>query len=189
MNFAFSKYHALGNDYIVMDPKNLPAPLTTEQVKMICHRNFGVGSDGILLGPLPSSSAKCAPGKIYNPDGSVAEKSGNGLRIFSRYLWDTKFVGNDEFAIQTDGGLVRSTLFLMAARRYGCRWARSVLIALKIPVNGPRREVINEKITVEWTPNSLFVRRAIGGDPHCVLPLDEISSKLAHEFGPLLEVT
>ena len=51
----FWKYHALGNDYIVMDPKDLPAPLTVEQVKVICHRNFGVGSDGILLGPLPST--------------------------------------------------------------------------------------------------------------------------------------
>ena len=110
MNFAFSKYHALGNDYIVIDPKNLPAPLTTDQVKTICHRNFGVGSDGILLGPLPSTTAKCAL-KIYNPDGSLAEKSGNGVRIFSRYLWDTKIVGNDEFALQTDGGIVRSTVF------------------------------------------------------------------------------
>ena len=102
MHFAFSKYHALGNDYLVIDPKNLPASLTTEQVKTICHRNFGVGSDGILLGPLPAQNARCGL-KIYNPDGSIAEKSGNGLRIFSRYLWDTKFVGNDEFAIQTDG--------------------------------------------------------------------------------------
>src|ERR1700691_5138273 len=106
----FAKYHALGNDYIVINPKNLPAPLTVEQVKTICHRNFGVGSDGILLGPLPAQNAQCAL-KIYNPDGSIAEKSGNGLRIFSRYLWDAKLVGNDEFAIQTDGGLVRSTVF------------------------------------------------------------------------------
>ncbi|HEU5396679.1 MAG TPA: diaminopimelate epimerase, partial [Verrucomicrobiae bacterium] len=107
---AFSKYHALGNDYLVIHPKDLPSPLTTEQVKRICHRNFGVGSDGILLGPLPATSAKCAL-KIYNPDGSIAEKSGNGLRIFSRFLWDNKIVGNDEFVIQTDGGLVRSTVF------------------------------------------------------------------------------
>ena len=110
MNIAFSKYHALGNDYIVIDPKHLPAPLTTEQVKTICHRNFGVGSDGILLGPIPSSAAKCAL-KIYNPDGSLAEKSGNGVRIFSRFLWDTKFVGDGEFPLQTDGGIVRSTVF------------------------------------------------------------------------------
>ncbi len=184
MNFAFSKYHALGNDYIVMDPKNLPAPLTTEQVKMICHRNFGVGSDGILLGPLPSPNAKCAL-KIYNPDGSIAEKSGNGLRIFSRYLWDTKFVGNEEFAIQTDGGLVRSTVF-EGGKMVRVEMGQVSFDSAKIPVNGPQREVINEKITVggrEFT----FCAATIG-NPHCVLPLDEISAKLAHEFGPLLEV-
>src|ERR1035438_4760510 len=110
MQIAFTKYHALGNDYIVIDPKNLPSPLTTAQVKTICHRNFGVGSDGILLGPLPAENAKCAL-KIFNPDGSEAEKSGNGLRIFSRFLWDRKIVGGAEFSIQTAGGLVRSTVF------------------------------------------------------------------------------
>ncbi len=92
MQIDFTKYHALGNDYIVINPKDLVLPLTAEQVQRICHRNFGVGSDGILLGPLPAESARCAL-KIYNPDGSMAEKSGNGLRIFSRYLWDTKLVG------------------------------------------------------------------------------------------------
>lgn len=184
MNFAFTKYHALGNDYIVINPKDLPAPLTTEQVKTICHRNFGVGSDGILLGPLPSTTAKCAL-KIYNPDGSIAEKSGNGVRIFSRYLWDTKFVGDDEFALQTDGGIVRSTVFnggTMARVEMG----KVSFDSEQIPVTGAKREVINEKISVggrEFT----FCAATIG-NPHCVLPLPEISAKLAHEFGPLLEV-
>ena len=183
MNFSFSKYHALGNDYIVMNPKDLPAPLTTEQVKVICHRNYGVGSDGILLGPLPSTTAKCAL-KIYNPDGSIAEKSGNGLRIFSRYLWDTKFVGNDEFAIQTDGGLVRSTVFDGGAM-VRVEMGKVSFDSEKIPVTGANREVINEKITVggrEFTYCAATI-----GNPHCVLPLTEISAKLAHEFGPGLE--
>jgi len=184
MNFAFTKYHALGNDYIVINPKDLPAPLTTEQVRTICHRNFGVGSDGILLGPLPSTTAKCAL-KIYNPDGSIAEKSGNGVRIFSRYLWDTKFVGNDEFALQTDGGIVRSTVFdegKMARVEMGQVSFDSKII----PVVGPKRDVINEKISVggrEFTYCAATI-----GNPHCVLPLPEISAKLAHEFGPLLEM-
>ena len=184
MNFAFTKYHALGNDYIVINPKDLPAPLTIEQVKTICHRNFGVGSDGILLGPLPSATAKCAL-KIYNPDGSIAEKSGNGVRIFSRYLWDIQFVGNDEFALQTDGGIVRSTVFdggQMARVEMG----HVSFDSEKIPVAGAKREVINEKITVggrEFTYCAATI-----GNPHCVLPLPEISAKLAHEFGPLLEV-
>ncbi len=183
MNFAFTKYHALGNDYIVIDPKDLPAPLTTEQVKTICHRNFGVGSDGILLGPLPCTTAKCAL-KIYNPDGSIAEKSGNGVRIFSRYLWDTKFVGNEEFALQTDGGIVRSTVF-DGGKMARVEMGHVSFDSEKIPVAGGKRDVINEKITVggrEFTYCAATI-----GNPHCILPLPEISAKLAHEFGPLLE--
>lgn len=83
----FYKYHALGNDYLVINPQDLLFPLTPEKIKTICHRNFGIGSDGILLGPLTSETAQFAL-RIFNPDGSEAEKSGNGLRIFSRYLWD-----------------------------------------------------------------------------------------------------
>jgi diaminopimelate epimerase len=183
MNIAFTKYHALGNDYIVIHPKDLPAPLTTEQVKTICHRNFGVGSDGILLGPLPSTTAKCAL-KIYNPDGSLAEKSGNGVRIFSRYLWDTKFVGNEEFALQTDGGIVRSTVF-DGGKMVRVEMGKVSFDSGKIPVTGGKREVINEKISVggrEFTYCAATI-----GNPHCVLPLPEISAALAHEFGPLLE--
>jgi len=184
MNIAFTKYHALGNDYIVIDPKDLTSPLTTEQVKTICHRNFGVGSDGILLGPLPSASAKCAL-KIYNPDGSIAEKSGNGVRIFSRYLWDTKFVGNDEFALQTDGGIVRSTVF-DGGKMVRVEMGKVSFESEKIPVTGGKREVINEKITVGGREFNFCA--ATIGNPHCVLPLPEICAQLAHQYGPLLEV-
>ena len=184
MKIAFTKYHALGNDYIVVDPKALPAPLTTEQVKLICHRNFGVGSDGILLGPLPSTTAKCAL-KIYNPDGSIAEKSGNGVRIFSRYLWDIKFVGNEEFALQTDGGIVRSTVF-DGGKTVRVEMGKVSFDSEKIPVTGAKREVINETISVGGR-EFVFCAATIG-NPHCVLPLPEISADLAHQFGPLLEV-
>ena len=109
MRFAFTKYHALGNDYIVINPKDLPATLTAAQVRVICHRNYGVGSDGILVGPLPSKKAPFGL-RIFNPDGSEAEKSGNGLRIFSRYLWDKKLVTDAEFTIETPGGLVKATV-------------------------------------------------------------------------------
>ena len=205
MALEFSKYHALGNDYIVIDPKHLGSPLTTEQIKIICHRNFGVGSDGILLGPLPAQNAKCAL-KIYNPDGSLAEKSGNGVRIFSRYLWDTKFVGDGEFALQTDGGIVRSTVF-DGGRMARVKMGHVSFDSGKIPVAGPLREVINEKIVVggrEFT----FCAATIG-NPHCVVvgrvtpcapglepkeapraerrALPEISEAMAKEFGPLLE--
>ncbi|MFO1488918.1 MAG: diaminopimelate epimerase [Verrucomicrobiota bacterium] len=179
----FWKYHALGNDYLVMDPKDLSAPLTVEQIKTICHRNFGVGSDGILLGPLPSTKAKFGL-KIYNPDGSEAEKSGNGLRIYSRYLWDRQLVCTDEFAIETAGGLVKSTVF-DNGRMVRVEMGRVGFTSDKIPVAGPSREVINEKISV--ADREFTYCAATVGNPHCVLPLKEISSELAHKYGPLLE--
>jgi len=107
----FHKYHALGNDYIVLDPADFPlwTRPSEAQVRVICHRNFGVGSDGILWGPLPSERADFGL-RIFNPDGSEAEKSGNGLRIFSRYLWDQSRVKAQSFALETPGGVVRSEI-------------------------------------------------------------------------------
>ncbi len=197
MALKFWKYHALGNDYIVLDPEDLPSPLTVEQVRTICHRNFGVGSDGILLGPLPAKDAKCAL-KIYNPDGSEAEKSGNGLRIFSRHLWDRKMVGGEEFAIQTAGGIVRSTVF-DGGKSVRVEMGSVSFWSDKIPVAGPQREVLNERISVggrEFTYCAATI-----GNPHCVVVAAtssspdaagrrshmEIGAELAKEFGPLLE--
>lgn len=180
----FWKYHALGNDYLVLDPQDLPTPLTVEQVKLICHRNFGIGSDGILLGPLPSAKAPFGL-RIYNPDGSEAEKSGNGLRIFSRYLWDRKLVGENEFAIETKGGLVKSTVF-DTGKMVRVEMGKVTFWSDQIPVSGPHREVINEKISVG---GKTFTFCAAGvGNPHCVLPLTNTSPEQAKLIGPLIEI-
>ena len=66
-----SKYHALGNDYIVINPADVGGELTTSQIRLICHRNYGVGSDGLLIGPLETSECDFAL-RIFNPDGSEA---------------------------------------------------------------------------------------------------------------------
>ncbi len=182
MHFAFSKYHALGNDYLVIDPKDLPSPLTVEQIKIICHRNYGVGSDGILLGPVPSEFAGFGL-RIYNPDGSEAEKSGNGLRIFSRYLWDKKQVNESEFSIVTVG-TVRATVF-PGGRSVQVEMGEVSFDSEKIPVVGAKRDVLNEAIVVGGREFNYCA--ATIGNPHCVLPMVSISSALAHEFGPLIE--
>ncbi|HTX20687.1 MAG TPA: diaminopimelate epimerase [Candidatus Aquilonibacter sp.] len=183
MRFAFTKYHALGNDYIVIEPKHLPSPLTAEQVRIICHRNFGVGSDGILLGPLPSKKAPFGL-RIFNPDGSEAEKSGNGLRIFSRYLWDKKAVGKDEFSVETKGGVVRATV-LEKGKIVRVEMGRVSFWSDEIPVAGPRREVINEPIHLRAGRFNFCA--ATVGNPHCVLPLPKISADFARLVGPQLE--
>lgn len=180
----YFKYHALGNDYLVIDPKDLPAELTTNRIRKICHRNFGVGSDGILLGPLPSEACQFSL-RIFNPDGSEAEKSGNGLRIFSRYLWDTGLVKDDEFSIQTLGGVVRSVVF-NEGKTVRVEMGQVSFRSEKIPVKGPEREVINE--SVQAGDKTFRFCAATVGNPHCVIPLPEVTPELAKQYGPLLEV-
>jgi diaminopimelate epimerase len=183
MPMKFWKYHALGNDYLVLDPKDFPSPLSTAQVKAICHRNFGVGADGILLGPLPSRNARFGL-RIFNPDGSEAEKSGNGLRIFSRYLWDRKLARDETFEVETPGGVVKCTV-LNGGGQVRVEMGRVSFWSDVIPVTGPRREVINEQLQVGG--REFRYCAATIGNPHCVVLL-ETTPELAREFGPLIEV-
>jgi diaminopimelate epimerase len=182
----FVKYHALGNDYIVLDPADYPsweAP-SRSQIRVICHRNFGVGSDGILWGPLATPRADFGL-RIFNPDGSEAEKSGNGLRIFSRFLWDRKRTAKPSFTIETPGGVVGSQikdsggLITIAMGQVSFDSAR-------IPVAGPRRDVLGEAISVGGRTFSFS--GATIGNPHCVIPVADLSSELARTFGPAIEV-
>ncbi len=179
----FSKYHGLGNDYLVMDPKELGRELTPREVRLICHRNYGAGSDGILWGPMPAEGADFRL-RIYNPDASEAEKSGNGLRIFSRYLHDRGLVRSDPFTIQTAGGLVRSRVH-PGGKMVEVEMGKVSFDGAKIPVAGGAREVLNESMIVGG--RTFTFSAASIGNPHCVLPLPEISEALAREFGPLIE--
>ena len=181
----FTKYHALGNDYLVLDPTNQDQPVTLkpEQIKTICDRHFGIGSDGILFGPQPSSKASFSL-RIFNPDGSEAEKSGNGLRIFCRYLWDRKLVGDEPFSVETKGGIVQAEI-LNAGTSVRVEMGKVSFRSEDIPVAGRPREVLREQITAG--DRTFRFCGATIGNPHCVVPLDDISPSLAKQYGPLLE--
>lgn len=183
----FHKYHALGNDYIVLDPADFPhwrpAP-TVEQIRVVCHRNFGVGSDGILWGPLPSSQSDFAL-RIFNPDGSEAEKSGNGLRIFSRFLWDQGLVKRPNFTVETPGGHVK-TVIKDGGRLLTIEMGRVSFDSTQIPVVGAPRPVLGESIRIQ--DREFVFNAATIGNPHCVIVLPEISEALARRYGPDLEV-
>ncbi len=180
----YLKYHAIGNDYIVINPQDFPTVLTPEKIEKICHRNFGIGSDGILFGPLKSEKGEFLL-RIFNPDGSEAEKSGNGLRIFSRYLWDMQLVQQELFTIETLGGLVKSVV-LDNGKTVSVEMGKVSFWSDEIPVTGERREVISENITVD---NKTFTFCAATiGNPHCVIPLPEITPELAKQYGSLIEI-
>jgi len=179
----FFKYHALGNDYIVLDPADVGDELLPQQIRSICHRNYGIGSDGILFGPLISPQGDFVL-RIFNPDGSEAEKSGNGLRIFSRYLWDKGLVQENPFIIITEGGKVISHVH-KGGKNITVEMGNVSFDSRKIPVEGPPREVINETIIINGQ-KFLFCAATIG-NPHCVILRDEVSKEEALKWGPLIE--
>jgi len=110
----FTKGNGLGNDYLVMEERDIDFPLGPAAVRWICHRNWGVGSDGILL--RTASGVADVGLRIFNPDGSEAEKSGNGLRIFAKYLWERGGLQKSPMRIETKGGVVEAVCHLAAGR-------------------------------------------------------------------------
>lgn len=189
MKNGFFRGHGLGNDYLVMDPKDLTFKLTPKTIKAICDRNWGLGSDGILS-LVPSKKANFGL-RIFNPDGSEAEKSGNGLRIFARYLHATGKTKRKCFTVETKGGLVSIDLQI---DRYGDAAAATVEMgiatfkpdALPCSLNVP--ELIQQPI--EAGGRSLIFTGVSVGNPHCVVfkPTGESWSReelLA--LGPALE--
>ena len=179
----FHKYQGLGNDYIVLERTDVSgADLPAALVRRICDRHYGVGSDGILVEDVGPDGGPAL--RIFNPDGSEAEKSGNGLRIFARYLWDEGRVGDDAFAVVTKGGTVRCQI-RDGGRMVFVEMGTARFDSELIPVAGPPREVVDEPIDAGG--ERLRFTGVTVGNPHCVVHVDEPTPELARRLGPLLE--
>ncbi len=183
MSMKFYKYHGLGNDYLVYDLKENRVELNAEMIAMICDRNFGLGSDGILIGPFWRN--KSPEVKIYNPDGSEAEKSGNGVRIFSKYLKDAGYIKEKHFLLQTLGGAVEVT--------YNNEDGSDVTVSMG------KLDFSREAVGAVEVPEELSnVRLKFGeecydctcvsiGNPHCVIKMPEVTKELVCQIGKYSE--
>jgi diaminopimelate epimerase len=106
----FEKWQALGNDYLIVEAEQLPFELTAERVKRLCDPHFGPGGDGVLELSPPTQAGFVARLRIFNPDGSEAELSGNGARQAILYLRRRGWTGADTFSIETAAGEIRPTI-------------------------------------------------------------------------------
>src|SRR6266852_3276846 len=164
-----TKSHGLGNDYLVVDPAELPFEVTPERARLLCDRHRGVGSDGLLVleGELRL--------RIVNPDGSEAEKSGNGLRIFAKWLYDTGRVPAERFSIRTPGGEAAVEIEAADGR------ARVVTVNM----GQPRfRDDLSE---IEVGVQKLAVVALSIGNPHCVIPRSRLDVTELRRLGTLIE--
>lgn len=179
MNITLEKYHGLGNDYLIFDPNKNDLELTTENIQLMCNRNFGVGSDGLLVGPILGNDKLEV--KIYNPDGSEAEISGNGVRIFGKYLKDAGYVQKNRFTINTLSGQQTLQYLNEEGTRIKVSMGKLSFYSDEIPVTGPRREVLNETMMFGSIPYRVTCVNI--GNPHCVIWLNDISKDLVCRIG------
>ena len=184
----FVRGHGVGNDYLVVDGERFGLALTPARIVAICDRHTGVGSDGILE-RVPAPPGFDAAVRIYNPDGSEAEKSGNGTRIFAKFCFDHGYAAPDRpLRLHTLGGPVTATLVARERDRSVMRMSmgRASFRCADLPMDGGGAE--------EWVQAPLdvggrsFTATCISvGNPHAVLfdaPFDEAS---ARAIGPLVE--
>jgi diaminopimelate epimerase len=182
----FVKTHGLGNEYIVLDEEMIDFKLTEKAIKRICNVNFGIGSDGILL-KVRSDKADFGL-MIFNPDGSEAEKSGNGLRIFCKFIYDYGFTDKEKFTVETKGGVVSAKIIETSngkAKLIEVDMGKAIFNSVIIPTKFKNEEAIGEKLVVEdkeYEVNCVSV-----GNPHCVIIKDELNIDEIKKYGKSIE--
>ncbi|WP_294152046.1 diaminopimelate epimerase [uncultured Clostridium sp.] len=176
---TFEKYHCMGNDYLVYDPNKNELELSEENIKLICDRNFGVGSDGILAGPYLDQEKMYV--KILNPDGSEVPKSGNGMGIFAKYLKDAGYVQKTSVSWMTMSGEENVFYLNEEGTRVKISMGRPTFWSDEIPVTGERREMVNQTMMFGKIP---YVTTCLSiGNPHCVIWMSEISREQVCRIG------
>jgi diaminopimelate epimerase len=168
----YVKSHGLGNDYIVIDPAKVPFAVTPEAVRIICDRHRGVGSDGVLL-VSPADGADFGV-RIFNPDGSEAEKSGNGARIFAKFLRDHGYTEADRFTLHTPGGRVSCILRHEEGR------VAEVTVDMGKARFDPLDAIVVDGRRMEVTSVSI-------GNPHCVVIVPDLADIDVFTLGPRIE--
>ena len=168
----FVKSHGLGNDYIVVDASRFGIRLTPERVRLLCHRHLGLGSDGILEVTAASDRFRVV---IWNPDGSVAERSGNGLRIAAKFLSEHGYTEEAVFAIDTAAGPVRTQIYRAEGR----------VSAVRLEMG--RAEIDRSVKTLPVQGNKLDVTVVSVGNPHCVIFGQPHTRDRLFAVGPVVE--
>ncbi len=185
-NNFFVKSHGLGNDYIVMDANKTDFEFSEKNIRLICDVHYGVGSDGILV--LVGSDKADFGLRILNPDGSEAEKSGNGLRIFAKFLFDHGYTTKKSFSIDTLGGVVLAEVIQQEkgkARMIKVDMGAAIFESEKVPVRSELPECLDE--VLELDAMSYKINCVSVGNPHCVVIKDDLSEAEIKQYGSQIE--
>jgi diaminopimelate epimerase len=191
MSIAFSKYHGLGNDFILVDNRHQPEPLLTpEQAAKLCDRNFGIGADGVIFA-LPGQQGTDYTMRIFNSDGSEPEMCGNGIRCLAKFLAALEAQdgqspeAHHRYQIHTLAGVIVPEL--QPDGQITVDMGEPRLLAAEIPttLGNPSDKVIDQPLTVAgqtWQVTCVSM-----GNPHCITLVEDIATIPLAQIGPQFE--
>lgn len=178
----FAKYHALGNDYLVIDPAHTDLAVDGEVARRLCDRHLGVGADGVLVGPMsPVTPGGPVELRIFNSDGSECGRSGNGIRLFALYLAE-HYLEKTDFTVRTNAGDSQVQILDAGAGVVRIGMGRPSFDAADVPVLGLSGPAVGFPLAVG--SSTVTVTSLNNGNPHTVVLRDEVSADLARDLGP-----
>ena len=186
MAIEFTKYHGLGNDFILIDNRSKPDPLiTSEQAVQWCDRNFGIGADGVIFA-LPGLEGTDYSMRIFNADGSEPEMCGNGIRCLAQFLADLQGVTDStEYRIYTLAGVI--TPKLEGNGKVRVNMGRPQLLASQIPTTLAQADQKVIDVPLEVGGKSWQVTCVSMGNPHCITFVEDVSAIPLELIGPQFE--
>ncbi|MBC8015431.1 MAG: diaminopimelate epimerase [Sporomusaceae bacterium] len=185
MKFSFSKWHGLGNDFVIINGLKENIDHYRQMAIQMCDRHFGVGADGLVV-LLPSEIADFHM-KIFNADGSEAEMCGNATRCIARYVYEYGLTNKEKITLETKAGIIKPELIFIDGILSTIRvdMGEPRLKRSEIPMVGNDEKVINELLTVE--NSDYYITCVSMGNPHCILFVDDISDVDLSVIGPKIE--
>lgn len=184
----FSKMHGLGNDYVVIDETEgevIPEDMKNEISFQLCRRGFSIGADGVIF--VCPSAAEDIRFRIFNSDGSEAEMCGNGIRCFSKYVYDREIIKKDLLDVETLGGTKKVTLTISDGKVSSAKvdMGTATFKPSEIPIVSRKEESIDEKLEIEG--KNYKVTAVSVGNPHAIIFTDDLTQIHLSEVGPVIE--
>ncbi|MDO9053254.1 MAG: diaminopimelate epimerase [Gallionella sp.] len=182
MLLKFTKMHGAGNDFVVLDGIRQRISLSTEQLRMLADRHFGVGCDQILLVEKAHDASADFRYRIFNADGGEVEQCGNGARCFVRFVHEQKLTSKPEIVVETHSGFIRPRL----------EEDGHVTVDMGTPVFAPERIPFTDGTGEESEAllvagETLMVSVVSMGNPHAIQVVDDVESTPVETLGPLIE--
>lgn len=187
MKIQFTKMEGIGNDYVYIDATKEDIQLSPEQIQKISHRNFGVGSDGVIF--IRKSSQAEFQMDMYNSDGSRSEMCGNGIRCVGKFIYDKGLTKNLKPTIETGAGIKTLDMELDTFGKVSMvtvDMGEPILQPSQIPVHWKDQNPILEQI-VSIQGKEFKITCVSMGNPHCVVYVPDNQNYPVREYGPLIE--